>query len=405
MNPLNETLAHNPLWAFVTVFGAGVLTSLTPCVYPMIPITVSIFGAKETRSKWTAFVLATFYVMGIAVMYAGLGVLAALGGWASSKLLASPWFVIPLSIFFTTMSTSMFGLWEIRLPLGLQNSLSGMGGKGFLGAFLMGLGGGILIAPCTGPVLAAVLTYVATTRNAAMGAGLLFVYALGIGVLFWVIATFAVVLPKSGAWMEAVKSIFGVALVVASLYYLQNAFVPLAQYTSSTWRFVASNSGLLALGLGIGGIHLTFHQGWWRSSRKILGIGLLSLSIFGLVNFVMTPKTKLPWIYEEQQALAMAKRHHQPMLVDFWATYCTPCKLQEKTILGHPAVQRELQQFVLFKVDVSKDTERDQQLREKYKAPAELPLLVIIDAEGQERARAGKVESVGEMLRLLRQAR
>jgi len=286
MGSLEQTLAQNTLWAFATVFGAGVLTSLTPCVYPMIPITVSIFGARETKSRAGAFLLATAYVMGIAVMYAGLGVLAALGGWAAGRVLSSPWFVVPLCVFFVVLATSMFGLWEIRLPFWLQNRISSVGGKGFGGAFAMGLVGGILIAPCTGPVLAGILGYVATTRDVAMGAALLFTYALGIGVLFWVIATFAVSLPKSGAWMEGVKSVLGIALLVAALYYLQNVLLVLSEYSSGSPTFAAVNAGLVVVGVAAGAVHLAF-QGALRTARKIAGILMVTVGLFGLVNFAL----------------------------------------------------------------------------------------------------------------------
>src|SRR3954464_1852578 len=194
---------------------AGLLTALTPCVYPMIPITISIFGAKTGVSRGRALALATFYVAGIAFMFGALGTVFALLGKAFGTFLANPWVIVPLAVFFVLMGLSMFGAFELALPSGLQNRLSRVGGKGFGGAFLMGLVGGIIAAPCTGPPLAGILAYVATTRSVFLGGSLLFTYALGMGVLFFVIAAFAVALPKSGGWMDAVKSIFGVVMLVA----------------------------------------------------------------------------------------------------------------------------------------------------------------------------------------------
>lgn len=398
-----ETISQSYFWAFVTVFGAGILTSLTPCVYPMIPITVSIFGAKESKSRAGAFVLATFYVLGIAAMYSSLGVLAAMGGWAAGSLLAARWFVILLSLFFIVMATSMFGLWEIRIPFVLQNKLSSVGGKGYLGAFAMGLVGGILIAPCTGPVLAGVLAYVATTRNVFMGASLLFIYALGIGVLFWIIATFAVSLPKSGKWMEAVKTIFGIALLVAALYYLENIWLPLARYTSGHIKFAAINGALILVGVILGGIHLSFHESAQKKVRKLLGILLVTAGLFGLINFMLTPSEKLPWLYDEAPALKQAASSKKPIFVDFWAQWCVPCKQMEATVLADPIIRRELKRFVMFKVDVTNETERDEKLRQKYQA-GELPQLILLDSSGNQLARAGKIGSVAEMLAFLKKA-
>jgi thiol:disulfide interchange protein DsbD len=367
----------------------------------MIPITVSIFGAREAKSRGGAFLLATLYVLGIAVMYSTLGVLAALGGWMAGNILSSPWFVVPLCLFFVALATSMFGLWEIRLPMWLQNRMAKVGSKGLSGAFAMGLVGGVLIAPCTGPVLAGILGYVATTRNVVMGGALLFTYALGIGVLFWIIATFAVSLPKSGAWMESVKSGLGIALVAAAAYYLQNVEVHLAQYASGSWLFGGVNLGLVAVGAAVGGVHLTFHMGKAKAVRKVIGIVMISVGAFGLVNFVLAPRAKIPWTYDEPKAIALALKEHRPVLIDFWTKSCVPCRIMEKEVLSHPAVMRELDRFVLLKVDVDKDMDRGGKVKDKYRQ-TKLPEIVLLDTSGKEVARAGKVETVAEMLAMLR---
>ncbi|MCC6749506.1 MAG: thioredoxin family protein [Deltaproteobacteria bacterium] len=402
MASFEESLARGTLWAFATAFGSGVATSFTGCVYPMIPITVSIFGAKSARSRGQAFLLATCYVMGIAVMYATLGVLAALAGWAAGNLLASPWVIVPLCGLFVALAASMLGLWEIRLPAALQNRMALIGGHGYRGAFAMGLVGGILIAPCAGAWLGGLLGYVAATRNVFLGGGLLFTYALGIGLLFWVIATSAVSLPKSGGWMDSVKSALGVALLVATLYYLQNVLAPLARYTSGSWRFAGLNLALAVAGIAVGGLHLTYHgAGALTALRKTVGVLALSVGLFGVVNFAFTSDTKLPWLYEESVALERAKRHQKPLLIDVWARWCIPCKEMESKVLADAAVRRELGRFVMFKADVTEDTAAVRALRQRYRA-AEIPLLIALDSEGRERMRVGKIDSADELLTLLR---
>ena len=135
----------------------GFLTALTPCVYPMIPITVSIFGARAGVPRGRALALATAYVLGIAAMFGTLGTTFGLVGRAFGTFLANPWVIVPLALFFVAMGLSMFGAFEVALPSELQARLSRIGGRGMLGAFLMGLVAGIIAAPCTGPPLASIL--------------------------------------------------------------------------------------------------------------------------------------------------------------------------------------------------------------------------------------------------------
>src|SRR5256885_7439482 len=148
-----EASARGAGAAFLFALTAGLLTALTPCVYPMIPITVSIFGARNT-SRPRALVLATIYVAGIAVTFGTLGTVFALLGKAFGTFLANPWVVVPLALFFVAMAVSMFGAFELSLPPAMQERLSRFGGRGPGGAFLMGLGAGLIAAPRTGPPLA-----------------------------------------------------------------------------------------------------------------------------------------------------------------------------------------------------------------------------------------------------------
>jgi len=368
--------------AFLFAFTAGLLTALTPCVYPMIPITISIFGGKGVR-RARALLLATLYVAGIAVMFGTLGTVFALVGKAFGSFLANPWVVVPLALFFGLMAVSMFGAFELALPSGLQERLNHVGGRSAGGAFLMGLVGGLIAAPCTGPPLAGILAFVATTRNAFTGFFLLATYALGIGVPFWAIAGFSMRLPKSGAWMEAVKSVFGIALLVAALYYLKNVVPALAHFTGRTLTFPAVAAALVLVGVLVGAVHLTFHDAWKVSLRKGAGVALAVAGLFALTNYVLTPKVELAWLRAEPEAAQLARASNRPMVVDFMADWCLPCKEMDVQVFSHPDVVAELSAFTLLRVDLTREDDDPSlaTIKSKYDVNT-LPAVRVVSPEG-----------------------
>ena len=200
-------------WALLLVFLAGMAASLTPCVYPMIPITMAIVGAKG-GGKARGFALSAVLVLGMAVTYTTLGVLAAKSGGAFGAFAQRPGFLIPVSILFAAFALSLFGAFEIALPSGLAMRLQGDGSrKGYGGAFLMGLVLGPLSAPCVGPVIGAVLVGIAQQGDVLLGGLQLFVFALGMGVLFMVVGTFSAGLPRSGEWLTRFKHVMGLVVL------------------------------------------------------------------------------------------------------------------------------------------------------------------------------------------------
>jgi thiol:disulfide interchange protein DsbD len=337
----------------------GFLTALTPCVYPMIPITVSIFGARAGVPRRRALALATAYVAGIAAMFGTLGTTFALIGRAFGTFLANPWVVIPLALFFFAMGLSMFGAFEVALPTGLQGRLSRVGGRGFVGAFLMGLVAGIIAAPCTGPPLASLLAYVTTTRDVAWGFALLATYGAGVGLPFWLLAGFSLSLPRPGAWMEWVKSVFGIALFTAALYYLKNVFPALGRFTSPTPRFAVTMGALVVAGLALGAIHRSFHGSAVERARKAAGVALATIGLFGATNYLLTPKgnVELAWLSNEPAALQAARAENRPLLIDFSASWCLPCKEFDLKVFSRPEVAEAMQRFTLLRVDLSREDE------------------------------------------------
>jgi thioredoxin:protein disulfide reductase len=392
--------------AFLFALTAGLLTALTPCVYPMIPITISVFGGKGV-SRGRAFSLATLYVAGIAVMFGALGTVFALVGKAFGTFLANPWVIVPLALLFVAMAASMFGAFELALPMGLQQRLARVGGRGFTGAFLMGLVGGLIAAPCTGPPLAGILAYVATTRDGVQGFLLLASYAAGIGVPFWLIAGFSMQLPKSGRWMETVKSVFGIALLVAALYYLKNVVPALGQLTGRTQKVLLMALVAVAGGLAIGAIHLNFYGRWSHRLRKGVGVALAVLGLFVVTNYVLTPKIELAWLKSEPAALAAARAQGKPLVIDFMAEWCLPCKELEVQVFSHPDVASQFQeQFTLLKIDLTREDEDETliQLREKYGVQT-LPAVRVVTPEGKVASGINSLVGVTEFLDVLARGR
>jgi thiol:disulfide interchange protein DsbD len=378
-----DLLSHGVSFAFGTAFVGGFLTSLTPCVYPLIPITVTLFGAREEHvSRARAMGLAAAYVSGMGAMYAALGIFSALAGKGFGTQLAKPWVVFPIALLFLVMAASMFGAFELSLPQVLQERLHKVGGKGPGGAFGMGLVGGIIAAPCTGPVLASILAYVATTHSVGLGAGLLFTYALGMGVLFFLIAAFAIGLPKSGTWMDAVKSIFGISMIIAALYFARPLVRPLSTFAAHTPRAMGTAIALMGVGAALGAIHLSFS--WTTTAirvRKALGLIFFTVGAWQALLWFMTPPpgSPLAWAHEIA-AVDAAKADHKPVVLDFGAEWCPPCK--ELEVRTFPKVADELQRFQLVKIDCTNEDDPSVVAAKKRFGAGTLPAVFILDSDG-----------------------
>lgn len=389
------------------IFLGGFLTSLTPCVYPLIPITVGVFGARQAQSKARALVLTSSYVVGMGVVFSALGIFAALSGRAFGSVLGNTWVIVGLAVFMAVLASSMFGAFELALPSGLATKLNGVGGGGIVGALLMGSVAGFLAAPCTGPVLTGVLTWVAQTRDPVLGGGLLFIYAMGIGVPFFLIGVFTMRLPKSGVWMEWVKSVFGIALLAMAAGYLRDAFPALREvlssFTDSLGRSGAITFGaaLAFTGVLIGAIHLSFKEGkQWLPK----GIGVAAVLVAFLVrmgapiaapppdpNGNPTARAEFVWSLEFRadkdtlafdQALAQAKADCKPVMIDFFADWCAACKELDHLTYVAPEVAAEAKRFVTVKVDGTEENEITDELYKRFGVKG-LPTVAFIDPLGQ----------------------
>ena len=221
---LGETLQHNPLLALVTLFGAGVLTSLTPCIYPMIPITAGVIAgtAGVAPTRWRTLSVTLAYVLGLALLYATLGLVAGLTGTLFGTVSANPWARFAIGNLLLVFGLVMLDVIPFSAPQRLVRWASGLGGGSYPAVFLLGATSGLVAAPCGAPAFAAVLTWVATTGSPALGFVYLFVFSLGMTALLVAVGLFSGTLarlPRSGRWLRWIKRIAGLILIAMAEFY------------------------------------------------------------------------------------------------------------------------------------------------------------------------------------------
>jgi len=385
---LGDLLGSGSWLAYGVAFAGGVLTSLTPCVYPLIPITVSIFGARKAGSRGEAALLSGLYVLGIAVTYSALGVGAALTGQAFGSVMQNGWVVGGVALVLVVMAASMFGAFELSLPASLQQRLNGVGGAGRAGAFGMGLVAGVIAAPCTGPVLAAALTFIAAKGSVGLGLAIMFPYALGMGLLFFLIGAFSFSLPKSGAWMETVKSVFGAALLAMAGIYLKDLLPGLRPLFSAAPAAALLAAAAAGGGVLLGALHLGFHGPVGERVVKSIGVAML---VGGVVYGTGAAGARgraqaaasFTWLHSEPEAVALARAEGRPVIVDFWAEWCTACKELDRIAWADPRVREEASRFVTVKVDATETTDEVAAIHERYQVPG-MPTVVFIDSTGRQ---------------------
>jgi thiol:disulfide interchange protein DsbD len=384
---------HGKLVAVLASFGFGFVASLTPCVYPMVPITVSIFGATEAKSRLRGAALSGAFVLGIAALFTPMGIASALSGKLMGSALSNTWVVLALALLFFALAASMFGAFELALPSGLTNRLSTVGGVGFKGAFVMGLVMGLIAAPCTGPFLTGMVTVIAQSKDVVLGSAALFSFALGLGVLFFIAGTFAVSLPKGGAWMMGIKWVSGVGLAYMAFSYLRDKFEPvrnLVNHPSTAFGIAALV--VLLIGFALGTVHVIAER---RKSpiahlSKPMKLASIIPAVAGAVMFVSWLTAAPPsagaiaWLDNEQAGLAKAQAEGKPVLIDFGASWCTACKELEHKTFPDPGVRNEAARFVSIHLDASDDENAETiRLSKKYDVKG-LPTVIMLDATGKE---------------------
>jgi thiol:disulfide interchange protein DsbD len=350
---LKKSLSENIWLAFFLAFIAGILTSFTPCVYPMIPITLAVLTrGADHRKRSEQFLFSAIYVLGIATTFSGLGVAAAQFGFLFGSLLSQIWVLALVAALLFLMSLSLLGVFELTPPAFLMNKAGQKGRGGFLSAYLSGLFFGVVASPCVGPVLVSILAWVSTTRQPVLGFALLFVYALGLGVLFMGLGFFSRFLPRSGRWMIHVKKAMGLVVLGVSLYY--------------------------------GSLIWTQAQGPQTPS----------------IDETKLSQNSLPWKALTEKALEEARLNGQPVIIDFWAVWCAACHELEQNTFSDPRVKKKSEEFVLLKYDATNVTPETEKWMEKFSIRG-LPAVIFLSRDGVwlEKSTLNEYESPEPFLR------
>jgi thiol:disulfide interchange protein DsbD len=377
-NPIARAIDKGGLTALLVLFLFGLALNLTPCVYPMLGVTVSIFGARRAAPPQQVIGYAALYVLGMALMYTTLGVVAALTGGLFGGFLQSPWVLGAVGVLLLLMSLSMFGMYEFTVPPQLMNKLGGATATSAAGVFLSGLVVGVFAAPCVGPAVVALLAVVGAKGDPWLGFTTFFTLSLGLGFPYLLLATFSNLLqrlPRSGEWMVWVKAIFGVILAGVGAFYLLLAFAP----KLGGW--------VLPAALLLGGIYLGFIEKTKGRGPNFIwakrGVGLAAVAI-GAWLLVTTPSQAVAFRSADDQSLQAALATGRPVLLEFSADWCVPCHELERATFSDRGVIAASRDFHTFKVDLTRyDSPESERWRRVY-AVRGVPTVIFLGADGAE---------------------
>ncbi len=371
----------NIVWYF-WVFLSGMALNLTPCVYPLIPVTISYFSARSIGGKagrGRIVVTALLYVLGIALMNSMLGVFAALSGRLLGSLLENPLVLVLVALVMVVFALSMFGVWEFRLPAFIT-AAAAKSYAGYFGSILMGLTLGIVAAPCIGPFVAGALIMVANRRDPVFGFWIFFSLSMGMGFPLFVLALLSgqlTRLPKSGEWMLWIRKVMGWVMIGAAAYFIS----PLMPEPLGTGLLAAT---ALAAGIHLGWIESTRVRSsafrWIRKGAGIVCIGLCCALIWNAL-----PGETINWTPFSEKALAEAKESGKPVIIDFYADWCSPCRRLDKlTFHDRSVIDAAAKDFVAIRVDLTHGDSLKAGLLRHYDVRG-VPTIIFLKPGGDER--------------------
>lgn len=377
-NSISNMLENNGLFlGLLFVFIGGLALNLTPCVYPLIPITIGFFGGQSEGKTIRLFGMGLLFVVGMAVTYSVIGVVTALSGAVFGSLLQNPIVIIIIALIFLILSLSMFGLYEFQLPNSWVAKAGGAKG-GFYGAFFMGLTMGIVAAPCIGPFVLGLVTYVAAKADPYLGFLMFFVLALGLGFPYLLLAIFSgkiKKLPRAGEWMDGVKHIFGFILIGMALYFivplLPKSFsgyvLPIFMIITAVYLLVFDKLGNSVKG--------------FKNFKIVFSILLMALAVYNLLP--SADNNSIDW-QEYSESKLSDSIGQTPVIIDFYADWCIPCKELDAITFSDAKVIEESRKFLSLKADMTKSLSPEvESLRNKFKIVG-VPTVLILDSNGNE---------------------
>ena len=392
-DPISDALESQGLFlGLLLVFLGGLALNLTPCVYPLIPITVGYFGGQSEGSTTKLFFMGVLFILGLSVTYSAIGVVTSLTGAVFGALLQNPVVILIIVGIMLALSLSMFGVYEFKLPDSVVNKAGGAK-AGLYGAFFMGLTMGIVAAPCIGPFVLGLVTYVATKQDPFFGFLLFFVLAVGLGTPYLFLAIFSgkiKQLPRAGEWMDAVKHIFGFILVGMALYFL----LPLLPKSISGYVLPVFMVGTA--------IYLLFFEKLansvkgFRIFKIVFSVLIMTVGVYALIP---SDSNSVEWKPFTDDALAEISG--RGVVIDFYADWCIPCKELDALTFSDPEVIKLSEEFETYKADMTKSLSPEvEKIRERFKIVG-VPTVLILNSSGKEVQRITGFVNASEYYKIL----